>query len=259
MSLKLGKRPFEPSAADLRLSAYLDSAKLPTLPKSFGHESKMPKPRLMLGNGPDDSVEPGFQGAGNCVFAMICNAVRLATALAGKPVRFTGKEAIAAYSAVTGYVIGDEATDNGTVMRTALNWWRKTGIKDADGHVHKLGAFLLVDLANLEAELEALYLLDVGVGRGIIFPDSAMTEFEEDKPWSATDPNAQEGHAILHDAHRSYEYVETWARDQKATANFLKVQTDECWALLLPEMLVPGGKTAEGLDLAQLEADLKAL
>lgn len=258
MPLKLGKLPATPDERDLKLATYLNTAALPKPPAHFGHETKMPAPRLMLGNGPDDTVEKGFQGAGDCVFAMICNAVRLATSLAGKPAHFTGKEAIAAYSQVTGYVVGDDSTDQGTNMRTALNWWRKHGIKDADGHVHKLGAYVSLDLMNLHNELEALYLLDIGVGVGIKFPVTAMTEFNEGKPWSETDQNADEGHAILWDAHRTYEKVETWARDQSATAHFLSVQVDEAYGLLTPEMLA-GGVSAEGLNLAQLQSDLAQL
>lgn len=258
MTLRLGKQPATADDRDLKLSAYLTGT-LPNVPKTIGHATRMPKPRLMLGNGPDDSVEPGFEGAGDCVFAMICNAVRLATAIGGHAARFTGREAIAAYSAVTGYRIGDDNTDQGTNMRTALNWWRKTGIKDADGHVHKLGAYVAIDPRNLYDELEALYLFDIGIAVGILFPDTAMTEFQEGKPWRQTDPNAEEGHAILWDAHSSaYDRVETWARDQEATHAFLAAQVDEAYALLTPEMLA-GGKSLEGFDIAALQADLAQL
>jgi hypothetical protein len=256
--LRLGKQPATVDERDLRLRDYL-TTNLPKLPATIGHASSMPAPRLMLGNGPDDTVAPGFEGAGDCVFAMICNAVRLATAIGGTYARFTGREAIAAYSTVTGYRLNDESTDRGTNMRTALNWWRKTGILDADGRVHKLGAYMALDIRNLHDELEALYLFDVGVALGIVFPATAMSEFDEGKPWRQTGGEIDGGHAILWDAHSSsYDKVETWARDQEATHAFLAAQVDEAYALLMPETLT-GGKTLEGFNLQQLQADLAAL
>lgn len=258
MTLHLGKLPARFDERDLPAAKYIDLSKLPKPPAQFGHGDLMPLPRLMLGNGPDDSVAPGFGGAGDCVFAMIVNAIRLSYGIAGNPAPpFTGKETIAAYSEVTGYVIGDDSTDRGTDMRAALNWWRDTGIADSTGARHKLGAYLVLNIKNLQAELEALYLMDVGVGLGIMFPPTAMSEFDEGKPWTETGAS-DEGHAILWDGHRDLEKVETWARDQEATTGFLEQQVDEAYALLLPEMLVDG-KSPEGLDLATLKADLPEL
>ena len=261
-TLHLGKQPAQPDGRDLMLADYLDTAKLPKPPTTFGHEDRMPLPRLMLGNGPDDTVRKDFKGAGDCVFAMICNAVRLACTIGGHAVHFTGKEAIAAYSEVTGYRIGDDSTDQGTDMHVALNWWRNTGIKDASGKRHKLGAYAVIDMSahNLTEIFEALYVLDVGVALGIDFPESADTQFSEGKPWSVVkgSPSAG-GHAILLDAKRLPDpKVETWAHDQPATQGFLKARVDEAYALFMPEMLVKG-KSLEGFDTTALLADLKAV
>jgi hypothetical protein len=38
--------------------------------------------------------------------------------------------------------------DQGTDMLLALNWWHKTGIKDAAGIRHKLGAFTAIDVSG---------------------------------------------------------------------------------------------------------------
>lgn len=260
MPLKLGKRPFVESPHDFLLSTYLDTTVLPPLPATIGHASKMPKPRLMLGNGPDNTVQPGFQGAGCCVWSGIANMIRLANGLQGKHVNITGATVIRWYSKYTGYVIGDDSTDDGTDMRTALTAWRRDGLVDEDGVVHKLGAFALLDLGNETDQLQALHLFDVGVFTGIMFPPTAMQEFDENKEWSGTG-KSDEGHAIVWDEHHSgYENVETWARDQKATANFMTKQSDEKWAVFLPEILNGmSGKTLEGLNVAQLNADLAAL
>ena len=50
----------------------------------------------------------------------------------------------------------------------------------------------------------------------------------------------------------------TWGRVQQMTAQFYAKYCDEAWAILSPEML-KAGKSLEGFDLAQLQADLTAL
>jgi len=260
MALHLGKLPATKDERDLKLEDYLDLSGVVHVPWNLGHENKMPLPRQVLGNGPDPSVAPNFQGAGDCVFAFIANALRLACGMAGKPIPpITGKEAIAAYSEVTGYVIGDDSTDQGTDMRTALNWWRTTGFQDADGVRHKLGAFVSIPASNHRAFFQALWQLDVGVGLGIQFPASAMSQFNQRQVWKVVPGSPIEGgHAILLDARRQWPKVETWGRDQDVSEPFLEKLTDEAWAILMPEILT-GGMSPEGLNVDQLNADLKSL
>lgn len=50
----------------------------------------------------------------------------------------------------------------------------------------------------------------------------------------------------------------TWGRLQSMTLRFYKNYCDEAYAILSPEMLIEG-KSLEGFDLAQLQADLKLL
>ena len=57
----------------------------------------------MLGSGPDTTVSAGFDGAGDCVFAGGDHETMLWTLEGGAPASFTGANAIADYSAVTGY------------------------------------------------------------------------------------------------------------------------------------------------------------
>jgi hypothetical protein len=259
VTLHLGKQPHTPDPRDLKLEDYVDLTS--RVPWNLGHESLMPQPRLMLGNGPDDSVQPGFGGAGDCVFACIANLIRLSSAIGGKPIPpITGREAIAAYSEVTGYRIGDESTDNGTDMRTALNWWRNTGFQDAAGVRHKLGAFALIPQGAHVNWYRALYQLDVGVALGFEFPDSAMAQFNAGKKWQIV-PGArvEGGHAVLLDARRRWPRVETWAREQDVTEPFLEHFVDEAWAVFMPEILDGSGSSPEGLNVTQLTADLAAL
>lgn len=258
MPLLTGKQPATTDHRDLLFHDYVDTSviDLDSLPpiKKPGHATKMPLPRLMLGNGPDPSVAPGFQGAGNCVFACITNFLRLAFAIAGKGLfPASGATAVANYSEVTGYVVNDPSTDNGTNMRAAMNWWRKTGYNDAHGQRHKIGAYAAIKLGNLNHLLWALYLSDEGVPLGIQFPESAMKEFPG--KWTVV-PNSpiDGGHAILLDATLN---VESWAVDVQTVAEFLEKYVDEAYFVIDEEGFV-NGKTLEGFDSQQLLADAKA-
>src|SRR5215467_12567950 len=67
---KLGKKPATYDKRDLQFAHYRTAAPLPTYPKQFGHEKLVAANAWqMLGNGPNNTVSPGFQGAGDCVFA----------------------------------------------------------------------------------------------------------------------------------------------------------------------------------------------
>lgn len=258
MKLCLGKAPATYDKRDLQFAYYRSSIPLPAHPKQFGHELLNPRAWEMLGNGPDDSVRPGFQGAGDCVFAGAAHETMMWNLEAGRTVRFTGANAIADYSAVTGYKIGDDSTDNGTDVRQALKYRQKVGIIDADGARHQIGPYLALEPGNVEHLYEALYLFGA-VGIGIQFPGSAADQFDAGKPWSVVHgARIEGGHYIPMVAKRKTLDCVTWGRTQPMTLGFYEKYCDEAWVTLSPEMLT-AGKSLEGFDLAQLQADLTAL
>jgi hypothetical protein len=143
-------------------------------------------------------------------------------------------------------------------VRDALNYRRKTGLIDAAGNRHKIGAFLALEPGNVDHLLEALYLFGI-VGIGIQFPDSAMDQFNAGKPWSVVaGARIEGGHYVPLVAKRSNLECVTWGRIQPMTSQFYAKYCDEAWAILSPEML-KGGKSPEGFDLAQLQTDLNAV
>lgn len=262
MPLFTGKLPATPDSRDLLFHDYVDSDLIdlnspPPLSRP-GHGSGMPEPRLMLGNGPDDSVAPGFQGAGDCVFAGLSNYLRLAWAISKKGLfPATGKTAIENYSEVTGYVLNDPSTDNGTNMHTAMNWMVNTGYKDAKGERHKFGAYSAIQFENENHLKWALYLSDEGILTGIRFGNGNMTQFNENKPWAPV-ADADDGHCILLDF---WIKAESWARDESCTEPFVigpRAQVDEAFFAVDEEGLV-NGKSIEGFDSQQLLSDAKAL
>ena len=103
-----------------------------------------------------------------------------------------------------------------------------------------------------------MYLFQV-VGIGFVFPDSAMTQFNEGKPWDVV-PGAtvKGGHYVCAIAKRTNIEVVTWGALQQMTEAFFQKYCDEAWTYVSHEQL-QSGHDPEGFDLAQLKADLAAL
>lgn len=259
--LPLGKKEFVPSPHDFKLSAVAAAAgwTFPDAPPRFGHGS-MFKNWEMLGNGPDDSVVPGFKGAGNCVLAGGDHETRETAKLGGKIVTFTGANAIADYSAVTGYVIGDDSTDQGTEVRKALSYRRKTGLIDAAGKRHKIGAYVSIDPKNWDELMQAVYVFSA-VGIGFEFPSYAWDQFDNGEPWDVLPGGFIEGGhyvPIMGRSSRNIGGSVSWGRRQPMTRGFYETFNDEAWAIVFPEEL-KAGKNERGFDLSQLNAMLATL
>jgi hypothetical protein len=247
MVLKYGKKPATYDRRDLRYVHYRKGP-LPAHPAQFGHENLIGATAWgMLGN---DSV-------GDCVFAGSDHETMLWTTEAGDPAAFGPDQAIADFSAVTGYIPGKPETDQGTDVRQALQYRQATGLIDAKGARHKIGAFLALEPGNIDHLLEALYLFGA-VGIGLEVPQSAEDQFGAGKPWSVAHgkQNILGGHYVPLVADRGNLVVVTWGRLQQMTLQFYEKYCDEAWAILSPEML-KGGVSLEGIDLAALQTDLQ--
>lgn len=246
-ALKLGKQPARHDPRDLLLEHYLTPV-LPKVPAAFGHEGAITDWQ-MLGN---DSY-------GDCVFAGAAHETMLWNAEGGRAVGFTDSAVLADYAAVTGFDPADPSTDRGTDVRQALSYRRKTGVVDANGKRHKIGAFVALEPGNYEHLLTALYLFGA-VGIGIQFPVSAMDQFNRGRPWSVVSGASIDGGHYIPLVARRHRHLDcvSWGRVQPMTKGFYERYTDESYALLSPEMLA-AGHSPEGFDLAALTADLRAL
>lgn len=258
--LKLGKRPATEDPRDLLFASYAAPAVLPKPPGRFGHGSLFTDWH-MFGNGPDATVEPGFQGAGDCVFAGAAHETMLFAKLGKHPVTFTGASVISDYSAVTGYVLDDDSTDQGTDVRTALSYRRHTGVKDAKGIRHTIAAYVKLPL-DWETMLQAVWIFGAA-GLGFRFPDSAMGQFDRGEIWDVVpgEPDPTEGHYVpLVGSTLSATKVSSisWARRQELTRAFFDTYADELWTFISLEMLV-NGTGPHGFNLAALKADLAAI
>ena len=246
---KLGKKPATRDSRDLCFAQYqtVSTVKFPPLPPKFGHEDLI-KVWGMLGN---DTV-------GDCAFAAGAHVSMEQTACGGHPASFDTKGVLSDYSAVTGYNPNDPASDQGTNVRDLLNYWRKVGLVDSTGKRHKIGGYVSIEPGRTTHILEALYLLGPVV-TGIQMPDSAQEQFNEDKVWSvAAGAQIEGGHCVPLVAQRTHLECVTWGKIQPMTSRFFDAYCDEVWCVISEEMLV-NGKSIEGFNLAQLQADMKAL
>jgi hypothetical protein len=252
--LKLGKLPATPDSRDLLFATYAEPAQLPVPPAQFGHETLFPpKAWGMLGN----------DEWGDCAWAGPAHETMLLTKEGHHPVEFTTAGVLSDYSASTGFdphagPPGKNPTDKGSSVRDVLTYRHTTGVIDSAGKRHKIGAYLRLDQTDLTEIYQALFLFQA-VGIGFVFPESAMTQFNEGKPWDVV-PGAkiQGGHYVCAVARRMNIDVVTWGALQQMTEHFFTTYCDEAWAYVSPEDL-RDGHDPEGFDLAQLKADLAAL
>lgn len=245
---KLGKTPARPGAVAFKLSTYLKTT-LPTPPSSVSGSKYYPKAWGMLGN---DSY-------GDCVWAGAGHETMFWNNEAKVSIPFTDKASLSDYTAVTGFNPNDPNSDQGTDMETAAKYRRKTGVVDANGKRHVVAAYLDVTKGNVDQLKQAIYLFGA-VGIGIEFPESAMTQFNNGKPWSVVKgAQIDGGHYIPAIGYnKTYIYIVTWGKVQKMTWAFFKKYCDEAIVYLSQEMLT-NGVAQNKLNLAQLQADINSL
>lgn len=256
--LKLGKREYVPSPKDFLAEKYIDFTVLPTPPTRFGF-GKLYTDWGMLANGPDNSVEPGFQGAGDCVWAGFDHEEEMWTKIVGNPITFTGANAISDYSAQTGYVLDDPSTDNGTDVRSALGYRQKIGVVDSTNQRHKIGAYVLLQLQTWDHLLKATYIFGA-VGMGFQFPDSAWSQLGG--LWDVVHgAQIDGGHYVpvvgTMDSTTKATCI-TWGKRQEFTRAFYEKYNDESWTFIAPDV-IRNGQGLHHVDLATLNADLVAL
>lgn len=255
MALKFGRKAFVDDPRDLRLETYLITDQLPSVrPHEFGNDDLYgPRAWGMLGN----------SDWGCCVEAGAAHETMALTTLGQHASVFDDASVLSDYSAVTGFdpnagPSGNNPTDNGTDIRTYLKYRQSTGILDANGNRHKIGAYVRVQLSNLQHVYWAMYLFE-NVTLGINFPDSAMTQFNEGVPWSPVPGSQIEGgHCVDLLAKRTHLRVITWGAVQDMTVPFYRAYTEECWCSISQEDLV-NNLSPQGFDMSQLRADLALL
>lgn len=147
----------------------------------------------MLGNGPDSTLPAGQGPVGDCVIAEDLHLAALRACNAGAPWVPTTAQALAAYGAVTGFVVGNAATDQGTDPLQLIAY-RKGGAPYPDGST--ILDAIAVDATNEDYLKKAIWLCD-GVIMWASLPDAWESEEAGGDVWDVSgDPNPQNGHGF---------------------------------------------------------------
>jgi hypothetical protein len=250
--LKLGKLPAAPRPTDFKFADLAAAIQLPSVPSRFGH-----------GTAYSDWGMLGNDRYGDCVWAgaahehMLLNKV-----VRGIDVPFSDQSVLGDYSACTGFDPNDPSTDNGTDVHVALSYRRKTGIEDANGKRHQIGAYVALDPKSWQHLEQATYIFGA-VGIGIEFPGSAMDQFNSGQPWDVVQGATIEGGHYIPtvgsmDA-SSQVTVLTWGKRQVMTQAFYEQYNDEAWVYITQDELHDNGKGLHGFDVAKLNSFLSAL
>ena len=243
---KLGRLPNDPSKPRLNLAPLLTAA-APTYPENKDWLSAVANWPMYL----NDNI-------GDCTCAAAGHMIQAFTTYGqGQTVTITDDDVLAAYEAVSGYNPQTGENDNGAVMQDVLNFWRTAGIGR-----HKILAFAEVDTHN-EDELRAALNLFGTLYLGINFPDTAMDQFNEGKPWDVA-PNAtnEGGHAInagYYDVSDRMWKVVTWGQVQPMTQEFFDTYVEEAWVVVSEEWLNKEGNNPDGINMSALGEQFTAL
>ena len=202
----------------------------------------------MLGN---DSV-------GDCTCADSGHHLMLRTAnVGGTMVTPTTAQVLAMYSAITGYVPGDESTDQGASETDVCNYLQSTGLCG-----HKSEGSAMINPLSMD-HLRWCVQLFGACRLGIVVGQDFIQQFSAHQPWEnvTTDPNPG-GHdvpIVKYDA--QYAYVVTWGGLQPVTWELLANPQflDECHGEIYSDFLSATGASPAGFDWQQLTADLAAL
>jgi hypothetical protein len=241
-----GRLPAEPARPHLRLSRAL-TADLSAPPLSSDWLQPVPASNWgMLAN----------DRYGNCTCAGVGHK-RIGDVYVnqGKALTVTDTDALALYSAVTGFNPDDPSTDQGAVCQDVLDYWRKHGFLG-----EKVIAFAKVDLSNVTEVKQAIALFGQ-IYCGFNFPDTAMGQFNNGQPWGVVrGAKVEGGHCVTIGAYDAtgLECV-TWGAVQKLTWAFLKKYFDEAWVIIGPDFIGSQGEDVQGLDLYTLGQDYAAL
>lgn len=247
---KLGKTSPKPHPKTLMLAKYLTGPTegLPSPAPRVWREYKTPAEAMQMYGNADIS---------DCTCAGAANLLILWTCHTGSVVIPTLDEVVAMYSAITGYVPGDESTDNGAAMTDVLAYLQSTGLCG-----HKILGWAQIDHTNLQHRQLGVQLFGATYV-GVQLPSSAQDQFSAGQPWEVVpgDP-IDGGHAIIHPGYGAAgdDYVSWGNWYQKASAAWSASYVDEEYVVVTQSWLdqvthlTPGG-----LDLDTLLVDLQEL
>jgi hypothetical protein len=277
MTRQAGKRGaiLEPLRTDLPVfEDYItDKEALPAAPLDVDHVTDV-SAFYMYANGPDPSAPPAIAatGIGNCPYAAGAEYFNVTSAFSGiypGGVHFPTATVVSAYSAGTGYVLGNEATDQGSTLTAAAAWFTANPLVDEKGRPHQLAGWSQIrDFAD-PWTLRRVINLGGAVYMGYCLPDNAMDAFESGQPFTdlSEAPDQNEGHCMLYSYSDLASWLSspdtasgkdiTWGAAQPLSPAWNSKYGFQALFLVTQDYVAKNGLTVQGYNLAQMLADSK--
>lgn len=195
---------------------------------------------------------------GDCTCAAIGHIIQQWTTYTDtSAVVMSDAEVLGLYSAVSGYVPGNPATDNGALCVDVLRYWFTAGVRTPDG-----GPDTLIGAAGVNptdfAEVSRAILTFGNLYAGVALPSSAQTE----EVWTSTAdaPGSWGGHCIpLVGLNPVGPLCVTWGALKQMTWSWWARYAEEAYVLLSPDWMRTTGTDPSGLNWDQLAQAMKAL
>jgi len=251
--MKLGALPRDFSVKVPTFEAYLTNPKaLPAFPSVVDRESKVSSWPMYC----NDTV-------GDCTIAGMLHSIgAMSTYASGAEVLFSDTEALAVYSAISGYNPDDPNSDVGCTLQQVCDYFEKTGAADTNGKVHKLAGYAEIgNYTNTTLLKQVLWTFGT-VYVAVNLPDSAMDQFNAGQPWVPVAGSPIDGgHCIVmqwnaSDVIDGSSFI-TWGAEQRANNAWIHEYLCEAVAIVSQDWIEANGDSPSGLDLAQLIADSK--
>ena len=197
----------------------------------------------------------GNDTVGDCVIAWMLHQIMIwnSVAHAGTPVSFTTDQAIQLYSAIAGYVPGNESTDQGTDPNAALAYWQQAGLFG-----HQIAGYVNLDVTNIDQLKFAINTFG-GIGFSTNVPRYIM-DVPGGQSWSVY-PGADISNVGQHQVGilgygRNGFRENCWDTTNTLNAEFIGAFGLGAQAVVSEEWLKQSGTSPSGLDLQGLLADL---
>jgi hypothetical protein len=243
-SRKLGRKAIKTDTRTLAFGDYLTPV-LPLPPTAVDWTKGITSWGMML----NDQL-------GDCTIAGCGHAIQVWTANTGSETTVPDPTIESYYEQWDGYASGNPNTDNGGIELDVLKDWQKNGLAN-----HALVAFADPRPTKL-VEIQQSIALFGGIYIGLALPVTAQTQ----DVWDVVPnggANARKGswggHCVFVPKYDANGFTcITWGQPKTMTLAFWKKYCDEAHTLLSPDWIAAQGAPS-GFDLAQLQADLKAI
>lgn len=269
-SVKLGKLPPKVDQRTIKMASLWKTAVCPSAPDSFDVDKSLTTETI---------DNPGFANDiwGDCVIAGRGHMTRRFELFEQKKlINITDQEILNEYWAEGStslpyphrtilptpcqifQKIKSNHPDNGLVMVTSLNCWRKNGwtIGDKKYYIYAYAGVNWRDPAEVKA---TIYLLR-GIYVGIALPSSAQKQYTLHQDWTDSQdaPNSWGNHCVAVIAYDSqFLTCITWGRVQRMTWQFFLHFCDEAYAVL--DNVDPWLGNASPVDIPALDSILKEI